>query len=360
MPNKIGTPTIYGNILPNFYNLMKIYDKPLSKEAKHRLAVLDYLNNKANGNVTLTARHFGCPRSYVYKWRNRFNAATGTGKLSALESRSRKPKHTRSVQYTEETVKIIRKIRKEYPTYSAKKIERIMLRDWFIKISSSTIGRIIKKFNMFYSKVIELHKRLSRAAKKGWSKRNDAAKRKETLEYHKKALYPCHIVEFDMKHINNGGNGKQYALCAIDPFTKDPLIHICSTPSSHNAKIAMEKVVAKYGKTVIVINDNGSENFGEMYDYLASQDMVQVFTRPRTPKDKPYIENFIGKYQKECLNESIGIPMTVAERQKDADKWVNDWYYYRPHQSLNYLTPAEYADQYLIISLLWLMAISLG
>ena len=39
MPH-VGTSTIYGYILPNFNQLMKIYDKPLSKAAKHRLDLL--------------------------------------------------------------------------------------------------------------------------------------------------------------------------------------------------------------------------------------------------------------------------------------------------------------------------------
>ena len=34
--------------------------------------------------------------------------------------------------------------------------------------------------------------------------------------------------------------------------------------------------------------------------------------------------------------------MSVEERQEEADKWLNDWHYYRPHQALNYMTPAEY------------------
>ena len=70
--------------------------------------------------------------------------------------------------------------------------------------------------------------------------------------------------------------------------------------------------------------------------------MRQIFTRPHTPKDKPHIENFIGKYQKECLNESENRTYTVRERQEEADKWLNDWHFYRPHQALNYLTPSEY------------------
>ena len=56
------------------------------------------------------------------------------------------------------------------------------------------------------------------------------------------------------------------------------------------------------------------------------------------------MKNFIGKYQKEYLNESDNRQYSVKERQLEADKWLSDWHFYRPHQALNYLTPAEYCD----------------
>ncbi len=83
---------------------------------------------------------------------------------------------------------------------------------------------------------------------------------------------------------------------------------------------------------------------GAVYDYLQEQKTTQLFARPKTPKDKPYIENFIGKMQKECLDEDDRTKKTVAERQKQINEWVNDFHYYRPHQSLNYQTPQEFCD----------------
>ena len=102
------------------------------------------------------------------------------------------------------------------------------------------------------------------------------------------------------------------------------------------------KVLDRFGKDIILVCDNGSENFGETFQLLEDAEVKQVFARPHTPKDKPHIENFIGKYQKECLNESENRPYTVKERQDEANRWLNDWHFYRPHQALNYQTPAEY------------------
>ena len=336
MPRDIvGTSTICTSIIPNFKELYRIYPRKLSREAKLRLRVLEYYYKKSNRNVTLTARYFGVSRNFVYKWIKRCRRWD----LSSLENRSRRPKHVRTAQYDSNLVGIIRKIRKEYPSFSAVKISVLLLRDYAIKVSSATVGRIIKKFNLFFSKLITLHKDMSKSARHGWQKR----KARERMRYYMKPERPRHIIEFDMKHINNS-SCRQYALCAIDTYTKEAVIHICSTPTAKNGCIAMQKVLERFGKDIIIVCDNGSENFGETFDLLEKQRVRQIFTRPHTPKDKPHIENFIGKYQKECLNESKDKRMTVEERQLEADKWLNDWHFYRPHQALNYMTPAEYCD----------------
>jgi hypothetical protein len=37
---------------------------------------------------------------------------------------------------------------------------------------------------------------------------------------------------------------------------KEAAVHTASSPSSRNAKAALEKVAARFGKTIIVVNDN--------------------------------------------------------------------------------------------------------
>lgn len=138
MRGKIGTSTTCNSIIPNFKELYRIYPKKLSREAKQRLRVLDYFYNKAHKKVSVTARYFGVSRTYVYKWIKRYNRWD----LATLESRSRRPKRVRTVQYDTHAVNTIRKIRQEYPSFSAVKVSVILLRDYAIKLSSATVGRI--------------------------------------------------------------------------------------------------------------------------------------------------------------------------------------------------------------------------
>ncbi|MGH7237111.1 MAG: hypothetical protein ACREGF_01080 [Candidatus Saccharimonadales bacterium] len=54
-------------------------------------------------------------------------------------------------------------------------------------------------------------------------------------------------------------------------------------------------MVTIFGTTITILNDNGSENFADAQRYLKDSGTTQYFARPRTPKDKPYVENLIGK-----------------------------------------------------------------
>jgi transposase InsO family protein len=148
------------------------------------------------------------------------------------------------------------------------------------------------------------------------------------------------VIEFDMKHIYLLGV-KLYAFCAIDPFTKESVLHIGSSPSSKNAKTALEKTIARFGKDIIIVNDNGSEKMKHAEAYLLSENITQYWTHPYAPKEKPFVERFIGTFQKECLDYNYD-PMNVTELREVADAWLDKYHFYRPHESLNFFTPADF------------------
>lgn len=324
MSNRIGSSTIYTSILPTGSKLQSV---KLSKQAKQRLRVIDYYHK--TGNASLTCRHFGIARSYLYKWLGRYNPKY----LASLESRSTRPRKVRRATYNTDFIALIRKLRTDFPSYSAKKLAWIVMRDYGYTYSAATIGRIIQRFKLYFSKAIQLRKR-HKAARKSVVNRKP---------YSLKATAPRSLIEFDMKHIWRPGNITRYAFVAIDVITKQTVIHVGSRPSSAQAKVALEKVLQTFGQEIAILNDNGSENLGRAYEFLKDQNITQYFARPRTPKDKPHVENLIGKLQLECLDEQRDA-VTVLELQQQINRWVNDYHFFRPHQALNYQTPQEFCD----------------
>lgn len=326
MSNRVGSSTIYSTTLPNNAALSRIRSVPLSKEAKHRLRIIEHYL-LVSRNVSLTCRHYGISRSYFYKWFTRYNPKY----LASLERKSTRPVSVRQATYNTSFVGLIRKLRTDYPSYSAKKLARIVFRDYGISYSAATIGRIIKRFQLYFRAMVLASKKRAKQAKQIWKQRKP---------YLLKADEPRCVIEFDMKHIYLGGV-KHYAFVAVDIFTKEAVIHLSKHPSSFQAMLALSRAVAVFGKDIVIVTDNGSENYRHAHHYLKTHGITHYFARPHTPKDKPHIENLIGKLQQECLDEYRG-HMTLTEREQQVIRWLNDYHFFRPHQALNYLTPQEF------------------
>lgn len=326
MSHHTGVSTTCTSILPNTKALARLRPMKLSREARFRLRVIEHYLT-VTSNISLTCRHFALARSYFYKWVKRYNPRN----LQSLEDGSRRPHRVRDCTYDHAFVRLIRKLRTDYPYLSAKKLARIVQRDYSYHYSAATIGRIIQRFKLYFRAVVQLSRKRAARARQTWKQRKP---------YLLKAEKPRSVIEFDMKHIYLGGV-KQYAFVAIDVFTKEATIHLATRPSSYQARFALEQALAVFGTDCVIVNDNGSENLKHSYEYLREQNVTQYFARPHTPKDKPHVENLIGKLQQECLDEDRS-HKTLNERAAQITQWLNDYHFFRPHQALNYLTPDEY------------------
>jgi hypothetical protein len=67
-------------------------------------------------------------------------------------------------------------------------------------------------------------------------------------------------------------------------------------------------------------------------NYLASLNIPRYWTRPKPPKEKPFVGRLIGTLQRECLDYNYA-PMNVAELSGVVDAWLDKYHFYRPHQS---------------------------
>ncbi|MEF3187897.1 integrase core domain-containing protein [Klebsiella quasipneumoniae subsp. similipneumoniae] len=63
--------------------------------------------------------------------------------------------------------------------------------------------------------------------------------------------------------------------------------------------------------------------------------------QPGKPTQNGFIESFNGRFRDECLNEHWF--SDIVHARKIINDWRLDYNECRPHSSLNYLTPAEFA-----------------
>jgi len=69
-----------------------------------------------------------------------------------------------------------------------------------------------------------------------------------------------------------------------------------------------------------------------------------IYISPSSPWENAYIESFIGKFRKECVDRYLF--HTLEETRNIIEDWRRDYNHYRPHSALGYLTPSAFAAQY--------------
>lgn len=297
----------------------------LTKAAKLRLSWLDYYQTHGC-NAALTCRHFGIAKSCFFKWKARF-ARQG---LVGLYDQPKRPKRVRTPLTPQPVVTAIKQLRKANPEFSKYKLAIILRRDHGYQVSASTVGRIISRYNLFFAPPVK---------QKGHPGRRQSIKRIRKPHGFVVAR-PGDLVEVDVKHLPHI-NGKRYGFVAIDVVTKQATVHVASTISSAQGALAWRKAVRQLGLPKAVLTDNGSENLGAFAALLQTQPTEHYWARPHTPKDKPHVERFIGSLERECIQWG-GVVADTKDQQQVINQWLTKYHGYRPHQSLNYLTPDEY------------------
>lgn len=94
--------------------------------------------------------------------------------------------------------------------------------------------------------------------------------------------------------------------------------------------------------TTAIILDNGPEfNNYEMEAWSKKNNISLHFIDPGEPTQNGYIESFNGKLRDECINQNRFISINDAKIK--IEKWLKHYNEERPHSSLDYLTPLEFA-----------------
>ena len=92
-------------------------------------------------------------------------------------------------------------------------------------------------------------------------------------------------------------------------------------------------------------SDNGPEFISKaVCQWLKESGCQALFINPGSPWENGYIESFNDKLRDECLNREVF--KNGKEAQAIVEAFRQEYNNYRPHSSLGYLTPAEFAKRY--------------
>ena len=137
---------------------------------------------------------------------------------------------------------------------------------------------------------------------------------------------------------------KLRALAVVDAFTREALA-IDVEPGIKGEQVveAMSRITAKRAAPKPIRVDNCPEFISKALDLWAYANGVTLdFSRPGKPTDNAFIESFNGRLRDECLNANWFLSLDDARSTIEA--WRRDYNEVRPHTSLGWMTPAEFAS----------------
>jgi putative transposase len=129
----------------------------------------------------------------------------------------------------------------------------------------------------------------------------------------------------------------------IDSYTKESLaIEVNTGISSRQVTRVLTRVMEERGVPGAIRCDNGPE-FTSLYfvEWCEKQSVTVLHIQPGKPVQNGHVESFNGRFRDECLNTNWFLNMSDARRKIEA--WRKEYNGERPHSSLAYRTPDEFA-----------------
>ena len=213
----------------------------------------------------------------------------------------------------------------KHPRYGYRRITALLRREGEA-INAKRVQRVRRQEGLQVSK----RQRRSRRLGISTSERQRAARANDVWSW-----------DFVEDQTENGSRFRMLTL--IDEHTRRCLaVHAGWSIRAVDVITVVEAACVRYGRPRHLRSDNGPEFIAyAIQDWLKEQEIKTIYIRPGSPWENGHIESFHDKLRDECLNrELFG---SLLEARIILEQWRAEYNDQRPHSSLGYLTPAEYA-----------------
>ncbi len=132
-------------------------------------------------------------------------------------------------------------------------------------------------------------------------------------------------------------------LSVVDAYTRECLVlEVDTSFASRRVTRALDALVAERGRPLAIRCDNGPELTSRHFlAWCVEQQIELVHIQPGKPTQNAHVESFHGRLREECLNVNWFQNLFDARRKIAA--WRIEYNEERPHSSLGYRTPKEFA-----------------
>jgi putative transposase len=224
-------------------------------------------------------------------------------------------------------VKRIHALAKQYPRYGYRRIHALLVREGW-RVNRKRVQRLWRAEGL---KVVRRQRKRRRLG----SSENGCVRHR--------AEHKNHVWSYDFT-LDQTADGRRLKLMpVVDEFTRE-----CHTIEVERS-ITAEEVIATlsylfrvHGEPEYIRSDNGPEFIAKaVREWLACSGVKTLYIEPGSPWENAYLESFNGKLEDELLGREIFT--SLLEAKVVIEQYRVAYNHERPHSSLGYQTPVEFA-----------------
>ena len=157
---------------------------------------------------------------------------------------------------------------------------------------------------------------------------------------------PNEVWAYDFMHDRTAYGQKVRILTITDEFTRESLeLRVGWRMSGRSVMETLDQLFSERGRPRYVRSDNGAEfRNRELVRWLSQMGVTPIYIDPGCPWQNGVAESLHSRLREECLNQEVFY--SRAECQVLLDWYREDYNRNRPHSSLSYVTPREFANMY--------------
>ena len=288
-------------------------------------------------SIRVCLHAIGWSRATYYRWLSRYKQHGWYG----LEAKSHRPHTTRKPQWTKQHIQAVLHLRTRYPLWGKRKIWKVLNRDQGITLSESSVGRIL-------SLLLEQGKIqpacFYQGRRHGKRKRifNHHAKR---WQYGMRSKKPGELIQIDHMSVGLPAGFSIKEFKAACPVTGYVALKAYSRATSRNAKNFLNYLIEQAPFNIISIQVDGGSEFRDEFEQACEALNIPLFVLPpRKPKWNGCVERANGTSRYEFYPFYQG-SLTVAALNRELRHYQWTYNHYRPHDSLDLMTPMAYYQQ---------------
>lgn len=157
---------------------------------------------------------------------------------------------------------------------------------------------------------------------------------------------PNYAWSMDFVHDCLADGRRLRCLNVVDDFTKESIaIEVDTSISGLRVTRVLDRIAEHRPLPRMIRVDHGPEFTSLALDAWAHKSGVKLaFIQPGKPTQNAYVESFNGRFRDECLNDQWF--STLYEARILIEAWRQDYNSNRPHSSIGYVPPAEFAAKH--------------